>query len=141
MYKNILKIKIIKEYIMGQRLSFAEVNPLSKDIVELIIDENTLVSIEMVEEFDIYIEQNFKHKIGILMNKINDYKYSFEAKLTLGSLPMIQAVAILNYSNAGISDSHSIEQIRALDNLNTKLFSGLELARDQAINWLVKELT
>lgn len=126
---------------MGQRLSFAKVNPLSKDIVELIIDENTLVSIEMVEEFDIYIEQNFKHKIGILMNKINDYKYSFEAKLTLGSLPMIQAVAILNYSNAGISDSHSIEQIRALDNLNTKLFSGLELARDQAINWLVKELT
>ncbi|MBA6231615.1 MULTISPECIES: hypothetical protein [unclassified Colwellia] len=126
---------------MGQRLSFAEVNPLSKDIVELIIDENTLVSIEMVEEFDIYIEQNFKHKIGILMNKINDYKYSFEAKLTLGSLPMIQAVAILNYSNAGISDSDSIEQIRALDNLNTKLFSGLELARDQAINWLVKELT
>jgi hypothetical protein len=141
MYKHILKIKIIKEYIMGQRLSFAEVNPLSKDIVELIIDENTLVSIEMVEEFDVYIEQNFKHKIGILMNKINDYRYSFEAKLTLGSLPLIQAVAILNYSNAGISDSHSIEQIRALDNLNTKLFSGLELARDQAINWLVKELT
>lgn len=126
---------------MGKRLSFAEVNPLSKNIVELIIDENTLVSIEMMEELDAYIEQSFKHNIGILVNKINDYKYSFEAKLTLGSLPQIQAIAILNYSNAGISDSHSIEQVRALDNLNTKLFSGLELARDQAINWLVRELT
>jgi hypothetical protein len=126
---------------MTHRLSFAVINQLDDNILEIIIDKNTLVSIEMVEEFDDYIEQNFQHNVGILVNKVNDYKYRFEAKLMIGSMYLIQAVAILNYHPAGVSDSQNIEQIRVLDNLNTKMFSGLELVRDQAIDWLAKELS
>ncbi|WP_026301190.1 hypothetical protein [Colwellia piezophila] len=126
---------------MLHRLSFAVINSLSKDMLELIIDKNILVSIEMVEEFDDYIEQNFQHSIGILINKINDYKYSFEAKLVLGSSPLIQAVAILNHYTAGASDTKNIEQLRELDKLNMKIFSGLEFDRAQAIDWLTTELS
>jgi len=96
---------------MTHRLSFAVINSLSKDLLELIID------------------------------KINDYKYSFEAKLLLGSSPLIQAVAILNYYTSGASDTKNIERIRESDKLNMKMFSGLELDRDQAIDWLTTELS
>lgn len=126
---------------MTHRLSFAVINPLAEDMLELIIDKDTLVSIEMVEEFDGYIEQNFQYDLGILVNKINDYKYSFEAKLMLGSSPLIQAVAILNYYTTGASDTQNIERVRVLDKLNMKMFSGLELDRAQAIDWLTTELS
>ena len=122
---------------MGHRLSFALINPLAEDMFELIIDKDTLVSIEMVEEVDDYIEQNFQHDIGILVNRINNYRYCFEAKLILGSMPLIRAIAILNYDAVGVSDTQDIKRLRVSDKLNMKMFSGS--AREHALSWLAKE--
>jgi len=122
------------------RLSFAEVNIISDDIVEVIIDEGVEVSIEMVEEYDNFLACIFNGDYGVLINKINNYSYSAEAQFIMGSAEDIVAIAAVNYNEQGKQSSKAIAGIRIVDQLNVKAFSGLELGWQQAMTWLQNEI-
>jgi len=122
------------------RLSFCTVNILADNIAEVIIDDNTEVSMEMVEEHDKFLCSMFRGDFGVLVNKINTYSYSLEAKLIMGSLVRMKAIASVFYSSQGMQSTQNIMEKRAMDSLNLKLFSGYELGWQQAYDWLVLEL-
>ncbi len=122
------------------RLSFAQINIINNQIAEIIVDDGVVVSLEMVEEHDDFLTSIFNGEFGILVNKINDYHYSPEAQLIMGSIENIVAVAVVNYTTQDKQSSKEIIDKRFMDQLNIKIFSGLELGRQQAITWLQQEL-
>jgi len=122
------------------RLSFCTVNIMTDYIAEVIIDDNIEVSMEMVEEHDKFLCSVFKGDFGVLVNKINTYSYSLEAKLIMGSVVRMKAIASVFYSSQGIQSTQNIMEKRSMDSLNLKLFSGYELGWQQAYDWLMLEL-
>ena len=122
------------------RLSFAHINIINNQIAEIIVDDGVVVSLEMVEEHDDFLTSIFDGECGILVNKIDSYHYSPEAQLIMGSIENIVAVAVVNYTTQDKQSSKEIIDKRFMDQLNIKIFSGLELGRQQAITWLQQEL-
>lgn len=122
------------------RLSFCTVNILTDNIAEVIIDDNIEVSMEMVEEHDKFLCSVFKGNFGVLVNKINTYSYSLEAKFIMGSVVRMKAIASVFYSSQGMKSTQNIIEKRSMDSLNLKLFSGYELGWQQAYDWLMLEL-
>jgi len=123
------------------RLSFASINIISGNIVEIIIDNNITVSLEMTEELDKFLINAFDSSFGLLINKINHYSYSFEATLNFASLEEIHAIAVINYSKDGEKVTDDVMARRKVDQLNIKSFSGLDLGYRYAISWLNNELS
>jgi len=123
------------------RLSFCTVNILTDNIAEVIIDNNIVVTIEMVEEHDNFLCSIFKGDFGVLVNKINAYSYTLEAKLIIGSIEAMKAIASVNYSTDGIQSSQDIKDKRSNDGLNLQTFSGYELGWQSAYDWLTQELS
>jgi len=122
------------------RLSFCVIHKYTDNIAEIIIDSYIEVTIEMVEEFDMFLNNIFQQDFGLLVNKINRYRYAFDAQLMLGSLESIKAIASVNYSAEGEKSTQAILNVRCIDNLNVKTFSGYELGWQQAYDWLLMEL-
>lgn len=125
---------------MKHRLSFGYFTLLAENIVEVTIDEGVEVSLEMIEESDLFLKAHVFSDFGMLINRINEYTYSYEAKLTMGSYTGLKAIAFVYYSDESKSLIEKINVMRALDNWNSSIFSGLELEWQQALKWLQNEL-
>ncbi|GLX77900.1 hypothetical protein tinsulaeT_12400 [Thalassotalea insulae] len=126
---------------MKHRLSFAYFNILSDNIVEVVVDEGIEMSLEMIDECHHFIEDHFKEAFGMLINRVNNYTYSYEAKLSIASYQHLKAIAFVYYSECSKAISENLYQIRSLDQWNYRLFSGLELGWQQAFDWLQQELS
>ena len=70
---------------MKHELSFCSINMLDENIAEVIVNKSVKISIEMVEEYEEFLSTHFSSDFGLLINKINHYDYSFEAKLSIAS--------------------------------------------------------
>lgn len=126
---------------MKYQLSFATVNLIASNIVEIVINKNVEVSLEMLDELDALVGELFPQEpFGALMNKVHFHRFSFEAKLCLGSYENLAAVAVVNYSEAELIESKSIQTLRRADQWNIKNFAGLELGWQEAEKWLKSEL-
>jgi len=125
---------------MKHRLSFGYFTLLTEDIVEVTIDEGVELSLEMIEECDVFLNAHIFGDFGMLINRINEYTYSFEAQLTIGSYTGLKAIAFVYYSDNSKSLIEKINVIRAYDDWNSGIFSGLELEWQQAVNWLQEQL-
>ncbi len=126
---------------MNITTSFGQVNFLSNNVVELIINKGIEVSLELVDEYDALMAENFTCDYAILVNRLNSYSFSYEALLCIGSAQHLKAVAIINYGVENEEQTKNLQAIRHMDDLNIKEFSGLELGRESAIKWLEKQLT
>jgi len=120
--------------------SFGQINIISKNIAEVIINNDTEISLEIVDEYDTLMAKHFTNNYAILVNRINDYRFAYEALLCVGSAQHLKAAAIINYGTASQQRTKDLNSIRHMDNLNIKEFSGLELGRESAINWLNEQL-
>lgn len=129
---------------MQYSLSFATIKVHDENIVEVIVNEDIEVSLEMVEEADLFFEQTFTGPIGILVNKINLYTYSFEAQLTIASHADIKGMAVVQYNTSGHTVTEKLSSVRAMDKWNLATFcaieSGSELPYQQAMSWLQQQL-
>lgn len=125
---------------MSYNLSFGKINIINGNIAEVVINNNIEISLEMIEECEDFFSKHFSGNFGLLVNKINTYEYSFEAKLTIGLNDRLRAIAVVNYYDIGTKQTDKIIQLRKKDNLNLKIFSGLELGWQDGIEWLNKEL-
>jgi hypothetical protein len=126
---------------MNITTSFGQVNFLSNNIVELIIDKGVEVSLELIDEYDALMAKNFTSDYAILVNRLNSYSFSYEALLCIGSAQYLKAVAIITYSSENKEQTKNLQAIRHMDDLNIREFSGLELGRESAIKWLEKQLS
>ncbi len=124
----------------NHRLSFANISFISNDIAEVIVDNNIEVTIEMVEEFDDFLSAYDHTHLGILINRIHSYTYTFEAQFCLYSHQKIKAIALVYYSPQCRQSTQDILDLRFMDKLNLKIFSGIELSWQQAQDWLQQEL-
>lgn len=120
--------------------SFGQIKILSTNIAEIIINEGIEISLEMVEEYDTLMAKNFNGNYAVLVNRINHYSYAYEALISVGSAQHLIAVAAIDYGEISDQRSREIKSVRQMDNLNIKEFSGLELGRASAINWLNEQL-
>lgn len=125
---------------MKNRLSFASFNLVNDNILEVIIDEGINLTLEMVEECYSFVNQHIRHDFGLLIHKINNYDYTFEAKLSMASFEHMKAIAFVYYCDKGKKVSQELQDLRAMDGWNQKNFSGLELGWQKAQQWLAKEL-
>ncbi|MGJ8691118.1 MAG: hypothetical protein ACSHW0_01405 [Thalassotalea sp.] len=125
---------------MSHQLSFASIKLLADDIAEVVVDNNIEITLEMVEELEAFLNHNFKQAFGLLVNKVNPYSYSFEAMTCMASNKYLAALAVVNYEDHSEDPIHYVLKIRAVDELNIKVFSGLELGWQQAKDWLAHEL-
>ncbi len=125
---------------MKHQLSFANINILSESIAEVIVHPNIEISIEMVEEYHDFLTKQFPRNFAVLVNKINAYDYSFEAKLCLASHENLKAIAVVNYTDQSKEITQQISAMRQIDGWNLKIFSGLDLGWQQGLEWLETEL-
>ena len=125
---------------MKYRLSFADLNLLTHDIIEVIIDDGVVLSLEMMEEYEQFLVEHFKHDFAILVNRVHCYSYSYEVQLSIASIEQVKAIAIVNYSEQSKLSSAQLIKVRSIDNWNLKEFSGVEMGWQQAFNWLQQEL-
>jgi hypothetical protein len=126
---------------MKYRTSFAEFTVHADNILEMVINEGVVVSLEMIEEIDHFIAQYFTEDFILLINGINNYTYSYEAQLCIASNEYLKGIAFLYYSNKTLEVIEQLKAHRKMDNWNSKTFSGLELGRQQAYTWSKNELS
>lgn len=126
---------------MKHQLDFGRINIINNNIAEIVINKDVDLSIEMMEQCEKIYSECFTGNFGLLVNKINGYRYMYETMLTVGSNTKMKAIAIVNYNNEGLTQSNRIIKLREMDELNIKNFSGLELGWQQAFDWLNKELS
>lgn len=125
---------------MKHRLSFASFNIIAENIIEVVVDEGALVTIEMIDESYEFVQQNMQQSFGLLINQINDYNYTLEAKLSLASYENMKAIAFVYYNEQGKNSALALQKLRAIDDWNVDNFSGLQLGWQQANKWLAAEL-
>lgn len=125
---------------MKYQLSFATINILSDCILEIIINEGVEVSIEMLEEFDEFLAIHFVNKFSLLINKINNYSFTFESKMMIASNENLHSIAVITYNHDSRKAVEDLHLMRAVDGWNLRIFSGLELGWQQGVEWLNNEL-
>ncbi len=125
---------------MKHRLSFAYFNKLAGNILEIVVDDKIEISLEMIEECHQFIADHFPHEFGLLINRVNNYTYSYEAKLSIASHDKLKAMAFVYYSQQGKLLTEKLTEVRANDAWNWRIFSGVELGWQQAYSWLQQEM-
>jgi hypothetical protein len=130
-----------QDVILKHKLSFGYITLLSKNIAEVIVNHNTKMTIEIVEEYDNFLANYFHEDFGLLINRINDYSFTYEASLSIASSAHLKAIAVVSYAPQSREQSLGILAKRKIDGWNMKVFSGLELGWQQGLNWLESELS
>jgi len=122
------------------QLSFAKVNVLNEHIAEVIVGQDVVISLEMSEEYDDFLTNIFSNNFALLINKINQYDFSFEAKVSMASHDNLAAIAVVTYDNESKTSVGKISAIRERDGWNLKVFDGLNLGWQEGLDWLQGEL-
>ncbi len=122
-------------------LSFGTIFIIADNIAEVVINDGVTVTMEMVEEYHDALENYFKGDFALFINKVHQYNYTFEAKLTIAAHENLKAIAFIFYTPQCQEITDDLIQLRNKDGWNAKLFSGLNLERQQAMLWLEQELT
>jgi len=125
---------------MKHQLSFAKINILSENVAEVIVEQDIEISLEMSEEYDDFLSKTFSGDFALLVNKINQYDFSFEAKLSMASHDNLIAIAVIAYENEAKESVKKVAAMRQRDGWNLKIFDGLNLGYQDGLAWLNNEL-
>lgn len=120
--------------------SFGRVKIISNNIAEIVINHGVEITLDTVQEYETLMNEHFNEHYATIVNRINNYCYAYEAILCVGSAKNLKAVAVINYGVECEQQSKNIKTVRDIDKLNIKVFSGLKLGRDSAIEWLNSQL-
>ncbi|TKB46745.1 hypothetical protein [Thalassotalea mangrovi] len=126
---------------MKYTLSFGYINIINDNIAEVLVDEGVEMSLEMCEEYDEFLHSHFHGPYAVLVNRIHNYKMSYETRLHIASHQDLVAIGVVSYNNHDSDEVAKLLQQRKIDNLNLKEFHGLDMGRGKAIAWLERELS
>ncbi len=116
-------------------LPFAKVVKLDVSSAEIIVDEGVELNSEMVSQFHQALVDNFTPPVCILVNKINQYTYTFRAQLALGDIPEVGAIGVVVYSQMSKRTTEAFSGLPRKLPLNLMIFDN----RKRAIEWLKEE--
>ncbi len=125
---------------MEHELSFAKINILTDNIAEVIVEQGIEITLEMAEEYNNFLTERFPSSFALLINKVNEYTFAFEAQLTMASHLNLAAIAVITYKDEDKDSVIKLASLRALDGWNLKTFDGLNLGRQTALLWLQGQL-
>jgi len=83
----------MKEY----RLDFGRFIHHANGVLEAIIDEGYEITESMIREYFDLVKQIEPKVTACLINRKNNYSYSFEANVMLSSADIVDYVAVINY--------------------------------------------
>ena len=86
---------------MKHRLSFGFYNIFANNVIEVTADEGIEMTLEMVEECHDFMNNNVEGDFALLINRIHNYTYTYEAKLSIASYEGLKALAFVCYSDEG----------------------------------------
>jgi len=121
-------------------LDFATFNIWPNKIIEVVINEGVVITLEMCEEVRKLLAPVKSNDFACLINKVNDYTLSFESQLNMLSESNIKAIAFVYYTDKAKMQSENLIQLRKVDKWNAKLFSGREMGWQEAHDWLNSEM-
>ena len=116
-------------------LPFGKIIILKKDIAEVIMNEGVEMNAEMVDQFHDFLLDNLSRPFSVLVNKINNYAYSFEAQQILGTLEELKAIAVVTYDRMSEISTNAVANFPRDVDWNMKIFSN----RDEALDWILSE--
>jgi hypothetical protein len=76
------------------RLSFCGIRKIDDYTVEVISDYGVEVGAAEIKEYHAFFD-TLPHPVGLLVNRVNDYSYSFDAQAKVATHKNMAAVAIL----------------------------------------------
>ena len=62
------------------KLSFGEIIILKPNLAEVIVDNDVEMDLEMVGEYHEFLLSKLGHPFNLLINKVHQYTYTFEAQ-------------------------------------------------------------
>lgn len=114
-------------------LGFAKIILLANDLAEVIINEGVVMNLTMVNQYHEFLIGHLQVPFSLLVNKINEYSYDFNAQMKIANIPQIHAMAIVTYSrNSEFTTQLLAETIYRKSAWNIQMFS----QRDLALEWL-----
>jgi len=113
-------------------LGFGKIILLEDDLAEVIINQGVDLTEKMVDEYHDFLRNHLQAPFSLLVNKLNDYSYTFAAQKKLGIIPEIQAMAVVSYKEATERVTQLLITIPREVVWNLRMFS----ERDLALAWL-----
>ena len=114
------------------KLSFGEIIILKPNLAEVIIDSDVVIDLEMVDEFHELLLTNLEQPFNLLINKVHQYSYTFEAQHQIGTLEQINLMAVVAYNSVTESSTACLLLIPRAIPWNMQVFKDLK----SALNWL-----
>jgi len=94
------------------------------------------MTLAMVEQYHEFLLSSLVSPFYLLINKVNNYTYSFDAQVNLATLSEINAMAVVAYTRSTrISTEYLKSSVPRNTDWNLKICSD----RDEALNWLQLE--
>jgi hypothetical protein len=116
-------------------IEFAKIIIIENDVAEIIVDKEIELTIEMVRHLHQTLRNNLATSFFLLINKINDYSYDFEAMHELGTIKEIAGIAIIGYSVQAQINSQYMSKLKRKKTWNAKTFNN----RDDALEWIQQQ--
>lgn len=117
------------------RLSFCEFIPRTKNITEVIVDENIELNDDMVDEYHNWLDNHHDGDFAVLINKTNRYTYTFSAQLRLGKINKMKMAAFLVNDGAGETAVKALMGIKSRRQIPNNIFYD----HAEALNWLQQQ--
>ena len=125
---------------MKYTLTFGYINKVAPNIAEIIMDEQSTISVEQYYEYREFIENHFIQPYAVLINCVNKSDFDEEVLSHIVKSNALCALASINYNKENIRVSNEFINLVKGNNFSMKTFSAFELGRAKAIEWLQLEL-
>ncbi len=118
------------------KLSFGTAIILEPNLAEIIVDNEVEMNLDMVSELHNWISTHLSSPTLMLINKIHQYTYTFEAQMAIGTIKQICAIAVVAYSGATQNTTEMLAALPRKSPWNLKIFT----ERQDAISWLKTQI-
>ncbi|KXI28251.1 hypothetical protein [Paraglaciecola hydrolytica] len=117
-------------------LGFAKIVLLADDIAEVIIDQGVVMDLSMVNRYHDFLLSHLQAPFSLLINKINEYSYDFNAQMKIANIPQIKAMAIVTYTRQSEFTTQLLAETTYRQIVwNIQMFP----QRDMALKWLYSQ--
>jgi hypothetical protein len=113
-------------------LGFAQIYLLDDNLAEVIINEGVEMDITAIEQYHDCIDQHMSDPCFLMINKINQYTYTFDAQRHLMQLDKVKAVAVVCYTSIAEKATRFVADMPRKVTWQFEIFDN----RKAALQWL-----
>ena len=118
------------------KLSFCDIKAIAPHVCEVTVYHAVEIDDDMVDEYHGFLTKHQDETKGLLINKKNDYTYTFSAQTRLLDLPHVKAIAVVVYRQSSRIITELISRTPRRNPWNLKIFDDY----DEAVDWLRSEV-